>query len=341
MKYRVLAGTDLNISEIGFGVWSVSTGWWGDIPEEDGIALMHHALELGVNFFDTGDSYGAGYGEEIMAKAFKGNRDDIIIGSKFGYDLEAPRAPGTHKERPQVWDPEFVKKACESSLRRLGTDRIDFYQLHNPRLTALERDDTWAALEELKDEGKVRWAGAAIGPDLGWTEEGIYAIKERRAPSQIIYNILEQDPAAAFINQAEAIGVGLLSRVPHASGLLDGKYTRTTKFDANDHRSFRKQQWLDKSMTKVEQLDFFFDNKDATMAQTSIKFVLAPQIIASVLVTATENSQLEEFCGAVDMAELPSDHLDRLSGLYADNFGVGEKDRIKSSVAEDGFVSVA
>ena len=340
MKYRVLAGTNLNVSEIGFGVWSVSTGWWGDIPEEDGIALMQHALELGVNFFDTGDSYGAGYGEEILAKAFGATRDEIIIGSKFGYDLEAPRAPGMHKERPQRWDPEFVKKACESSLRRLGTDRIDFYQLHNPRLTALESDDTFAALEDLRDEGKIRFVGAAIGPDIGWTEEGVYAIKNRRAPSQIIYNVLEQDPAVAFINEAEAEGVGLLSRVPHASGLLDGKYTRATKFDANDHRSFRKQQWLDKSMTKVEQLDFLFEDKTATMAQTSIKFVLSPQIIASVLVTATEKSQLEEFCGAVEMPDLPVGELDRLTALYADNFGVGEKDQIKSSVAEGGFVAV-
>ncbi|NQW16253.1 MAG: aldo/keto reductase [Chloroflexi bacterium] len=340
MKYRVLAGTDLNVSEIGFGVWSVSTSWWGEIPEEDGISLMRHGLDLGINFFDTGDAYGAGYGEEILGKAFQGNRDDIIIGSKFGYDLEAPREPGQHRERPQKWDPEFVKKACESSLRRLGTDRIDFYQLHNPRLTALESDDTFAALEELRDEGKVRYVGAAIGPDIGWTEEGIYAVKNRRIPSQIIYNILEQDPAVAFIEEAQSEGVGLLSRVPHASGLLDGKYTRATKFDANDHRSFRKQQWLDKSMTKVDQLDFLFNEKNATMAQVSVKFVLTPEIIASVLVTATEKSQLEEFCGAVDMPELPVDELDRLSGLYADNFGVGEKDQIKSSIAEGGFVAV-
>ena len=340
MKYRELAGTDLNLSEIGFGVWSVSTNWWGEIPEEEGISLMHHAFDLGVNFFDTGDAYGAGYGEEILGKAFDGNRDDIIIGTKFGYDLEAPREVGTHKERPQKWDSKFVKKACESSLRRMGTDRIDFYQLHNPRLTALESDDTFAALEDLRDDGKVRFVGAAIGPDIGWTEEGLYAIKYRRAPAQIIYNVLEQDPAVAFINEAQTEGIGLLSRVPHASGLLDGKYNRETKFDANDHRSFRKQQWLDKSMTKVEQLDFLYDDKGATMAQTSIKFVLSPPIIASVLVTATEKSQLEEFCGAVDMPDLPVDDLERLTTLYADNFGVGEKDHIKSSVAEGGFVAV-
>lgn len=340
MKYRVLEGTDLELSEIGFGVWAVSTSWWGAISEEDGISLMRHGLDLGINFFDTGDAYGAGYGEQILGKAFHGNRDDIVIGTKFGYDLEASRQPGQHRERPQKWDPGFVKQACEASLRRLDTDRIDLYQLHNPRLSALEWDDTFAALDELREEGKIRHVGAAIGPDIGWTEEGICAIKNRRAHSQIIYNILEQDPARAFIDLAESEGVGLLSRVPHASGLLDGKYTRDTRFDGNDHRSFRKQEWLDRSMTKVEQLEFLFGGKNATMAQISIKFVLHPESIASVLVTATEKAQLDEFCAAVTMPNLPANQLARLDALYADNFGLGEKDKIKSSVATDGFVAV-
>lgn len=333
MKYRTVAGTDLQVSEIGFGVWAVSTNWWGEIPEKDGIDLMRRAFDLGVNFFDTGDAYGAGYGEEILQKAFPMDRDKIIIGTKFGYDMEAPRAPGQHKERPQRWEPEFVRKACDSSLSRLGTDVIDFYQLHNPRLTALQRDDTFAELESLREAGKVRHYGVAVGPDIGWREEGEFSIKERHAPSQIIYNILEQDPAIDFIRWAEEENVGLLGRVPHASGLLDGKYTRATKFDPGDHRSFRRQQWLDKSMTKVEMIDFLFANKDATMAQVSLKFALTPRIIASVLVTATEKEQLEEFCVVSEMRELPADELARVAELYDDNFGLGEKDPLKSSVA--------
>ena len=205
MKYRTLAGTDLQVSEIGFGVWSISTNWWGEVSEEDGIDLMRHALDLGVNFFDTGDAYGAGYGEEILKKGFPKDRDKIIIGTKFGYDLEAPREPGTHKERPQRWEPEFVRKACESSLRRLGTDVIDFYQLHNPRLTAIQRDDTFAELESLIEAGKVRHYGVAVGPDLGWMAEGEFAIKKRHAPSQIIYNILERRSRGRRVGGSEGL----------------------------------------------------------------------------------------------------------------------------------------
>ena len=112
MKYRTLADTNLEVSEVGFGVWSVSTGWWGKVDEDDAVALLQHAVDLGINFFDTGNAYGAGYGEEIVPKALAKQRHDIVIGTKFGYDLDAPRAPGQHRERPQKWDPDFIRAEC-------------------------------------------------------------------------------------------------------------------------------------------------------------------------------------------------------------------------------------
>lgn len=333
MKYRELAKTDLTLSEIGFGVWSVSTSWWGAVSEDDAVALMHKSLDLGINFFDTGDAYGEGYGEEVVSKALSSHRHEVVIGTKFGYDLEAPREPGKHQERPQRWDPGFARKACEASLRRLGTDYIDLYQLHNPRLAAFERDDLFDELGALVTEGKVRYVGAAIGPDLGWLEEGELAIKERRVPAQIIYNVLEQDPALEFIEWATEEKVGLLSRVPHASGLLDGTFTRDTKFEAGDHRSFRKKEWLEKSLKKVEALDFLFRNGDGTVGQVALKFALMPPIIASVLLTVTTPEQLEEFAAAVDLEELPEEDLARARALHDENFGLGEKEPLKSSVA--------
>jgi aryl-alcohol dehydrogenase-like predicted oxidoreductase len=214
----------------------------------------------------------------------------------------------------------------------LGTDRIDFYQLHNPRLTALQRDDTFTALENLVEQGKVRYYGAAIGPDIGWREEGDFAIRERKIPSQIIYNVLEQDPALDFIAAANEENVGLISRVPHASGTLDGTYQKGFKFDGDDHRSFRRQQWLDKSLAKVDQLEFLLGGKEATIGQIALKYVLTPEIVASVLVTATTAEQLVEYCAASDQPDLPRAELDRVDILYADNFGMGEKDALKSSV---------
>ena len=164
MKYRQLGKTELNVSEVGFGVWTVAMNWWGKIEEPQGINLLRQALDLGVNFFDTGDAYGDGYGEEILAKALKQQRHDIVIGTKFGYDFYTPFIREGHQERPQKWTPGFVRYACEQSLRRLDTDYIDLYQLHNPKMDAIEDDELYGTLDELVNEGKILHYGFAIGP---------------------------------------------------------------------------------------------------------------------------------------------------------------------------------
>src|SRR3972149_4640621 len=246
MKYRKLGNTDLKLSAVGFGLWTVSTSWWGAEDDATGIDLLRRAYALGVTFFDTADTYGNGKGETMLAEALGHVRDRIIIGTKFGYDWETHGQERTgHKELPQDFSPAFVRRACEESLRRLNTNRIDIYQLHNPRLPAVQSDELFATLEDLKAEGKVRHYGAALGPDIGWEEEGVAAMRERAVPSaQIIYSILEQDPARAFFPVAEECGTGLLSRVPHASGLLDGTSYPGMTFDASDHRAHRKKEWL-------------------------------------------------------------------------------------------------
>lgn len=342
MKYRNLAGTDLTLSEVGFGVWSVSTNWWGEVSEADGIAVIRAAFDRGITFFDTADTYGVGYGEEIVAKALGDRREQVVIGTKFGYDLDAPRL-GHHKERPQNWDPDFVKAACDKSLARLDTTYIDLYQLHNSRLTAIQRDDTVAALEDLQQAGKIRHWGVAVGPDIGWIDEGIYTVSERKVPAQIIYSILEQEPAQKFITAATEANVGVFSRVPHASGMLDGSYTKDTEldsmpFDAEDHRSYRKMQWITQSIEKLKQIDFLISGKQATVGQIAIKFCLAPPIMASCVPTITTMGQLDEYVVAPDIDELPTDELDRAKVLYADNFGAGEKDPMKSSQSPTGWV---
>jgi aryl-alcohol dehydrogenase-like predicted oxidoreductase len=342
VKYRNLAGTDLTLSEIGFGVWSVSTNWWGEVSEDDGVALLRKAFDRGITFFDTADTYGEGYGEEILAKALGGQRDQIVIGTKFGYDFGAPRS-GHHRERPQNWSPEFVKAACEKSLARLATDRIDLYQMHNSRLTAIQRDDTVAALDELCTEGKIKHWGVAVGPDIGWIEEGEYTLSERGVPAQIIYSVLEQDPANRFIQVATEANVGIFCRVPHASGMLDGTYTKDTQldsmpFDANDHRSYRKMQWLSQSVEKLKKIDFLIAGKPATVGQVAIKFCLAPPIMASCVPTITTEAQVAEYAAAPEIDELPVDELGRIFDLYTDNFGTGEKDPMKSSQSPTGWV---
>ena len=325
MKYRQLGNTDLSVSEVGFGVWTVGTSWWGKIEEPQGINLLRQAFDLGVNFFDTGDTYGEGYGEEILAKALKQQRHDIVIGTKFGYDFYTHVVREGHQERPQKWTPGFVRYACEQSLRRLDTDYIDLYQLHNPKMDAIEDDELFDTLDELVKEGKILHYGFAIGPDIGWEEEGTAAVEYRDAQvMQIIYSILEQDPARAWFPLARERKTGLITRVPHASGMLDGTYTKDTVFEASDHRSHRRQEWLNTSLAKIAHLDFLMENMDATIGQIAIKFALSEDMVASVLPNITNIPQLTEFAAASETEDIPQEFLDQLNELYDENFLVAQ-----------------
>ena len=323
MKYRQLGKTDLNVSEVGFGVWTVGTSWWGKIEEAQGINLLRQAFDLGVNFFDTGDTYGEGYGEEILAKGLKQQRHDIVIGTKFGYDFYTHTVREGHKERPQRWTPGFIRYACEQSLRRLDTDYIDLYQLHNPKMEAIENDEVFDTLDDLVKEGKILHYGFAIGPDIGWEEEGAAAMEYREAQEmQIIYSILEQEPARAWFPLAEERQTGLVTRVPHASGMLDGTYTKDTVFDENDHRSHRRQEWLSSSLAKIAHLDFLMENMDATIGQIAIKFALSGGMVASALPNITNLPQLREFAGTSETEDIPQEFLERIIELYDENFYV-------------------
>jgi len=321
MRYQQLGETDLNVSEVGFGVWTVATNWWGKIEPDDAVALLQKAFDLGVNFYDTADAYSDGYGEEILAKALGKHRKNVIIGTKFGYDIYSDTPRDGHKERAQDFSPEFIRHACEMSLRRLGTDYIDLYQLHNPKLDALERDDMFELLADLVKEGKIREYAVAVGPDIGWFEEGEASMRERHIRAmQIIYSILEQEPARQFFAIAEEEKTGLISRVPHASGLLDGTYNKDTVFEPSDHRSHRRQLWLDEGLKRLVHLDYLTEGLSSTIGQIAIKFCLAAPKIVSVLPNITNMDQLHEFTAAPESEEIPQEFLDRAFELHDENF---------------------
>lgn len=323
MKYRKLGRTELEVSEVGFGAWTVATNWWGKITEPQGINLLVRGYDLGINFIDTADTYSNGYGEEIVAKALKKQRHDIVIATKFGYDIYSPFQRVGHEERPQKWTPDFIRYACEQSLRRLETDYIDLYQLHNPRIDTIEKDEVFEVLDELAQEGKIRYYGVALGPDIGWFEEGEASMRERKVESlQIIYSILEQQPARRFFPIIEEEQTGVLSRVPHASGLLDGTYTKDTVFDESDHRSHRRREWLSNGLKKLATLDFLIENLSGTIGQTAIKFGLSGSGVASILPNITSVSQLEELAATSEAEDIPQDFLDRLHQLFDENFGL-------------------
>jgi aryl-alcohol dehydrogenase-like predicted oxidoreductase len=204
MRYRKLHGTDLEVSELGFGTWTLTTGWWGTYTDAEGQALIRKALDAGINYIDTADAYGNGRGETILAPILA-ERPGTIVGTKFGYDFyNNPERPRGQRELPQDMSPAFIRFALEHSLRRLGVDCIAIYQPHNPRVVTLLEDEHWETLEKLKEEGKILSYGPSLGPAIGWRDEGIYANAVRKAPvTQMIYNMLEQDPGREFILSAE------------------------------------------------------------------------------------------------------------------------------------------
>lgn len=204
MRYRPLHGTNLELSELGFGTWTLTTGWWGTYTDAEGQRLIRTALDLGINYIDTADAYGNGRGETILAPVLA-DHPEVIVGTKFGYDFyNNPERPRGQRELPQDMSPTFIRFALEKSLERLGVDHVAIYQPHNPRVVTLLEDEHWETLERLRQEGKILSFGPSLGPAIGWRDEGIYANAVRHAPvTQMIYNVLEQDPGREFILAAE------------------------------------------------------------------------------------------------------------------------------------------
>jgi aryl-alcohol dehydrogenase-like predicted oxidoreductase len=323
LKYRRLADTDIEVSEVGFGVWTISTGWWGEIDDERSVLLLRRAYEEGINYFDTADTYGSGKGETLLADAFGGMREEIVISTKIGYDFYNYTERRGQQERPQNWSEEFLRFALEQSLKRLDTDYIDFLQLHNAKMDAIENDTLFGLMEEFKKEGKIRSYGVALGPKIGWLEEGQKAMRERNISGvQMIYNLLEQEPGRALIETARETGTSLVVRVPHSSGMLEGKYTKDTTFDKNDHRRHRPKEWLLEGLRKVERLDFLTASGERTLGQAALKFILASPEVASTLPNIYDEEQLREFAATPGTPDLTEEELVRVEELYENNFGL-------------------
>jgi aryl-alcohol dehydrogenase-like predicted oxidoreductase len=328
MRRRTFGSTDLETSAVGFGTWALGSDWWGE--HEHPTALVTRALDLGVTFFDTGDTYGQGLNEELVGEALARSgrpRDAFELSTKFGYVIDADRTDHKESERPHDWSPDHTRRALEASLRRLRTDYVDLYQLHNPRMDGIEADELFEELEALKAEGKIRHYGIALGPKIGWRDEGVRALAERPGLTslQTVYNLLEQAPGAEFLDLAEVHGVGVIARVPTSSGLLEGHLTPEHTFEGNDHRRHRPRSWLIEGLQKVDQLDFLTRSGERTLAQAAFKYVLAQPAIGCVVHTVNTTAQLEEWAaaGTEDVPDLDEDELARVDTLYVAGYGLG------------------
>jgi aryl-alcohol dehydrogenase-like predicted oxidoreductase len=300
---RQLGASGVAVSEVGFGAWTLGLDWWGKVDEAEAARLVDEAIASGITFFDTADTYGAGIGEERLGRAL-GGRADVEIGTKFGYDITVPHDASSHSERPTRWDPPFIRERCEASLRRLRVETIDLYELHNPRMDQIVDDDIFAVLDDLRSEGKIRAYGVALGPAIGWQDEGVWAIANRKVDAiQTVFNMLEQEPGRSFLEAGRAspaagVAPGIIARVPHASDALTGTYTAETVFPASDHRSFRKREWLLRALKKVDRLAFLLDSR--TIGQAAIAWLLANPGVTTVLPTMTTVEQVKEFAGAAN-----------------------------------------
>lgn len=343
MQLRNIPGTDLDVSFLAFGNFMFGTNWWGEFTDKDGIDLQNRAVDLGINFFDTAPAYGNGRAESLLkATIAYAGRDRLVITTKFGYDFYAdPGEEGGHRERKQDFSPDFIRLECERSLERLGIDCIDLYQAHNLKLPDYT-DELVDTMHALKRAGKIRYWGVALGPAIGWREEGVKALMEDEADIvQTVFNLYEQAPGREFceIVTAQARG-GVMARVPTNSGMLDDEFKSSDhQFEAWDHRKFRDRDWLVYGIQKNDMIRPIATGLGLSLRQLAVKWLASQPGMVAVEPNILNEADLTEYASTCDGSALPEDILVHLQELYDDDFGLGDGAHpcdIKSSLAEGG-----
>jgi aryl-alcohol dehydrogenase-like predicted oxidoreductase len=346
MERRTFGNTGLEVSAISLGCWIFGVDWWGHYTDEDAQRLMKFSQDQGITFFDSGDAYGNGRAEELLGKYLKTvDRDKIEIGGKFGYDFYTdPGEVGGHRERKQDFSPKFLRFALEKSLQRLGTDVIDLYMAHNIKLPQY-RDDLFAELEKIKDEGKIKVWGVSLGPAIGWREEGIKAMMDHGAKAvQTVYNLFEQSPGREFCETARATGAGVLARVHDNSSILKDKVKIDTTIGPNDHRKFRDQAWKIYGLKKLELIRHYAADHGMNMHQLACKWLLMDDALTSITGTFLNEEEIREACESVDKPKFSPAEMHQLAIDYARDWGLGDEAHpcdIKSSVDPKGSVRSA
>jgi aryl-alcohol dehydrogenase-like predicted oxidoreductase len=316
MQQRRLGGTGYQVSEIGFGSWALGSEW-GEVSEADAMGALHTALDTGVDFFDTADVYGDGRSEQYLARLRRERPGEpFLVATKAGRRLPAQTVEGYSEANLRSW--------VERSLRNLEVDCLDLLQLHCPPTAAYYEPAVFEALDRLVAEGKVRHYGVSVEK----VEEALKAIEFPNVQTvQIIFNIFRQRPAGLFFREAAARDVGILARVPLASGLLTGKMTRETRFADGDHRVFNRHgKYFDRGETfagvdyktgldLVEELRPLVP-AEATMAQFALRWVLMFDAVSTVIPGAKNPAQAQTNSAAADLAPLPAETMAALADLY-------------------------
>jgi len=293
MRYRQLGRTGLRVSEIGFGSWAIGGPFeiagvplgWSNTSDDDSLAAIRRARDLGVNFFDTSDIYGLGRSESLLGIVLSRSREKVIISTKVG---NTRTAGGEFKK-------DFSKKhifyAIDGSLKRLRTDYVDLYQLHNPTMADMEKGEIQEAMEQLQEWGKIRFWGVAVTTP----QDGMEVLRRDWGYTlQVLYNVLNQQPADQLFPLAKQKGCGIIVRVPLASGLLSGKYTAETNFGANDVRqNFLTPRRLAEAMEKIAEVKGIVSGVTKSLPEAALKFCLADEAVSTVIPGARNARQVE------------------------------------------------
>ncbi|ESU72078.1 oxidoreductase [Geobacillus thermopakistaniensis] len=288
MEYRTLGKSGIKVSEIGFGAWAIGGDAWGPVDDQQSIQAMNHALELGVNFFDTADVYGNGHSETLISQIIKGKRDRIILSTKGGLM--------GHSRKPEpIYDqPEKVIQAFEDSLKRLQTDYIDVYFCHIWWHVEQETEAFLEAFDKLKRDGKVRAVGVS-------TDDFEYLKTFNRHKSidvlQIDYSILNRAAEKEILPYCQEENIGVVVRGPLQKGLLTGKFTKATTFTGNDVRQYWDRKWFEEQVEKAGKLKSL-EREDRTLGQLALQFVLSHSAVSTAIPGAKTAKQVTENVGA-------------------------------------------
>ena len=317
MQYRILGRTGIRVSEIGFGAWAIggtaeASGMplgWGGASDDDSLAAIRRARDLGVNFFDTADSYGFGRSESLLGIVLSRRRQDVVIATKVGV------VRSSNGELRKDFSQQHIFHAVDGSLKRLRSDYIDVFQLHNPTLADLRRGDIQEAMEVLQDAGKIRFWGVSIST----VDEGLEIVKNGWGHVlQVLYNVLNQAPAAELFPAAAQRGFGVIARVPLASGLLTGKYREGAVFPSDDVRqSFLTQRRLAEVTPRVDEVRAIIGGAARNVAEGALRFVLANDAVSTVIPGARTARQVESNVAASE-AKLPPDVVEKLRTRLGD-----------------------
>jgi aryl-alcohol dehydrogenase-like predicted oxidoreductase len=315
MQYREFGRTGWKVSSIGFGAWAIG-GAWGSVDDAESIAALHKAIDLGVNFIDTADVYGDGRSERLISQVLKTRSEDIIVATKAGRRLDPHIASGYNRENLTA----FVDR----SLQNLDVETLDLVQLHCPPTEVYYMPETFGVLDDLVQAGKIKHYGVSVEK----VEEAIKAIEFPNVKSvQIIFNIFRQRPVDLFFRLAQEKKIAILARVPLSSGMLTGKITAATKFEADDHRKFNRHgEAFDKgetfsgvdfdlSLQAVEELRALVPD-GWSMAQFALRWILMFDAVTCAIPGAKRPSQAEQNVAAAEFSPISQETMTLVRKIY-------------------------